>query len=83
MSGGPSGKRFVAEADFGVAVLELFNYVLRHRAAAGDFVEVRGHVAQDVWACHERAEGWRNFDCALYGLLPHPISAKVRSRLRR
>jgi hypothetical protein len=42
------GERFIAEADFGVAVLELFDYVLRHGTTAGDFVEIGGHFAEDV-----------------------------------
>ena len=51
---GPAGERWafgewcVAEADLGVAVLELFDDVLRHGAAAGDLVEVGGHLAEDV-----------------------------------
>jgi len=42
------GQRFVAQADFSVAVLEFFDDVLGHGAAVGDFGEVFGHVVEDV-----------------------------------
>ena len=38
----------IAQADLGVAVLEFFDHFVREGAAAGDFGEVFGHLAEDV-----------------------------------
>ena len=51
---GPAGERWrllagdFLEADLGVAVLELFDYGIGEGAAAGDFAEVLGHLAEGV-----------------------------------
>ncbi len=60
----------VAKADFGVAVLQLFDDVRGHGAAAGDFVEVLGHVAQLVrGAVGEQEDGCL---CGVFDGYPPP-----------
>ena len=63
------GEWSFAEADFGVAVLEFFNNSGRHWAAAGYFLEVFGHFAEDVRsAVGEQEDGGGVGHAYFYGI---------------
>ncbi len=62
------GERGFAEADFGIAMLELFDDGGGHGAAAGDALEVFGHFAEDVRsAVGEEEDGSSVRHACLYG----------------
>src|SRR5580698_1904730 len=84
---GPAGKgralgqRLFFQADFGITVLELGDDVGRHGAAAGDVLEVVGHLAEAVGraVCEEEDGGAAHgyFYGKWYSPLPPRLLRKI------
>ena len=80
VSGGPSGRRSAAEAglgfgeaDLGVAVLEFFDDLGRHGAAAGDLLKILGHLAELVGRAVGEQE---NCGALAHGFSTHLLAAR-------